>query len=193
MHRSVKLKDGTPVILRLLLPTDRDELARSYDQLSQESRRLRFFSPPARLSQSHLDYLTELDYNQRFALVAYAQDDQRMAGLGVARWVRDRDDPTRAEAAVTVVDDWQGRGLGTQLVLALIDEARSKGITTFVADVLWENDAVLEPLRRLGARVQAEGPGVARVELDLPATDDEFTNSAIRHVLAVSGGGPRSR
>jgi GNAT superfamily N-acetyltransferase len=169
-----------------LLAGDRDELARGYEQLSTESRRRRFFSPPSRLSDSLLDYLTELDFDRHLALAAHLRDDPQQPGLGVARWVRDRDDPTKAEAAATVADRWQGKGIGTELLVALVEAAAERGITTFVADVLWENRALLDTLRQLGARVQASEPGVARVELDLPAPGGELVGTAMHRMLAAS-------
>lgn len=160
--REVTTRDGTPLVIRALLPSDREELARGYLELSDESRRRRFFSPPARLSDALLDYLTELDFDRRFALVAHLRDDPDQQGLGVARWVRSREDPTSAEAAVTVADRWQSRGIGTELLLALVEAAAERGITTFVADVLWDNRTLLDTLRQLGARVGPAEPGVAR-------------------------------
>ena len=174
------------LLIRPLVPGDREELARAYEQLSDESRRRRFFSPPARLSPAVLDYLTELDFDQRFALVAQADDDPEARGLGVARWVRDRIDPTKAEAAVTVADEWQGRGIGTELLLALVDAAADRGITTFVADVLWENTTLLDALRGLGASVRPLEPGVARVEFDLPPPGTDLTGTAIHRMLVAS-------
>lgn len=164
-------------------PTDRDALSAAYEQLSESSRQRRFFSPPRRLSEAWLDYLTELDGSRHFALVAHSLDPEPL-GLGVARWVRNQDDPTRADAAVTVVDAWQGRGLGSALLERLVAAARNHGITTFTADVLWDNRIVLDPLVALGARVTASEPGVASVELDLPDDSGSLHESAIGHFLA---------
>lgn len=180
MQRSCELADGTPIIIRRVRPSDRHELAAAYEALSPESRRLRFFSPPTHLSEALLDYLTDLDFVNRFALVARTADDER--GLGIARWIRDREQPEKAAAAVTVADDWQGRGIGTQLLLALVEDARAAGIRTFVAEVLWDNQVMLDPLRRLGADIAASEPGVARVEVDLPDAQT-FGESALRQML----------
>lgn len=180
MQRSFELTDGTPILIRRVLPSDRHELAAAYEALSSESRRLRFFSPPAHLSEALLDYLTDLDFVNRYALVARTADDQK--GLGIARWIRDSEEPTKAAAAVTVADDWQGRGIGTQLLLALVEDARAAGIDTFVAEVLWDNQVMLDPLRRLGAEIAASEPGVARVEVDLPDAQT-FGESALRQML----------
>jgi GNAT superfamily N-acetyltransferase len=179
-------RDGTVLVIRPLLARDRQELARGYEQLSEESRRRRFFSPPSQLSDSLLDYLTELDFDRHFALAVHLRDDPDQPGLGVARWVRDRNDPTKAEAAVTVADRWQGKGIGTQLLVALVKAAAERGITTFVADVLWENTTLLDTLRQLGARVQASEPGVARVEFDLPAPGVELGGTAMHQILVAS-------
>jgi len=184
--REATTRDGTMLSIRPLLASDRDELAQGYERLSEESRRRRFFSPPSRLSGSLLDYLTELDFDRRFALVAHLRDDPDQPGLGVARWVRDRHDPTKAEAAVTVADRWQGRGVGTQLLLALVVAAAERGITTFVADVLWDNKTLLDTLQRLGARVEASEPGVARVEFDLPAPGAELDGTAMHRMLVAA-------
>lgn len=186
-HR-VTTRDGTALVLRPLRPSDRQELAQGYDELSAESRRRRFFSPPSRLSPSLLDYLTDLDFDQRFALVAQLGDDPAGWGLGVARWVRDRSDPTRAEAAVTVADEWQGRGIGTQLLLALVEAAIERGITAFLADVLWENTALLDALRERGARIDRSEPGVARVQFDLPEPGTDLDGTAIHRMLVASAG-----
>ena len=180
MQRSCELPDGTPILIRRVEPSDRKELAEAYEALSPESRRLRFFSPPTHLSEALLDHLTQLDFVDRFALVARTDDDER--GLGIARWIRDAEQPTKASAAVTVADDWQGRGVGTQLLIALIEEARAAGIDTFVAEVLWDNQVVLDPLRRLGAEIAADEPGVARVEVHLPDAQS-FGESVLRQML----------
>jgi len=181
----VALPSGVCVVLRPLLFSDRQALHDGYEDLSDESRRLRFFAPPKHLSPSHLEYLTNLDDNQRFALVAYERDDPIETGLGVARWFRDRSDQTKAEAAVVVKDDYQRRGLGTALLCALVDEAQSRGITTFTATVLWDNRALLDELASVGAAIHPGEPGVATVEFSLPGTGAGLRGTAL-HVALVS-------
>lgn len=184
--KDVTLRDGTVVTIRPVLPSDREAITAGYAELSERSKRRRFVSPPTRLSPSLLDYLTELDYDERFALGAHLRDDQEQRGLGVARWVRLGEDRTKADAAVTVIDAWQGLGLGTQLLLALIDAAALRGITSFVADILWENDQLLSTLRGLGARVTPSEPGLARVEFDLPDPSTELAGTSVHRLLVES-------
>ena len=185
LPRIVTLRDGAEVVLRRLVADDREKLARAYDQLSELSRRRRFFSPPRRLSSAYLDHLLESDDDRKLAVVAVTTGvpDE---GLGIARWVRDAERPDHADVAVTVTDAWQGRGLGTELLETLGAIAREHGITTFTADVLWENEVLLDALHKLGARLVPAEPGVARVEFDLPDLADEIAGPAMHELLRSS-------
>ena len=179
----VTLADGGRVLIRHLLPGDRQELAERYEELSPHSRRLRFFNAPEHLSDRLLDYLVDLDYDDRSALVAVAVDDEGAPGVGIARYARAADDPTSAEAAVTVVDEHQRRGIGTILVRRLAEEARAHGIDTFTASVMWENHTVLDPLREVGAEVLPSEPGIASVRIPLPERPREADLSDLRQAL----------
>lgn len=177
-----RLPDGGRVLVRPLLYSDRNELAEGFEKLSDASRRSRFFNAPERLSGKLLEYLTNLDYQNRFAWAARALDDPGTPGIGVARYIRDDHDPTVAEAAVTVIDEYQGRGVGSLLLRLLTEEAYRRGIRTFVGNVLWENDRLLDALRASGARISADEPGIARMEVDLATAED----AALRPVLRVA-------
>jgi GNAT superfamily N-acetyltransferase len=166
------LAGGTRVLIRPLLYSDRREIAAGYQQLSDQARRLRFFSAPPDLSDADLEYLANLDYRDHFAWAAFALDEAGQPGVGVARYIRRRDEPSQAEAAVTVLDGYGHRGLGTLLLVMLAERARQNGIATFVSYVLWANEDVINALVTAGARVEPAEPGVARVEIDLPGDDD---------------------
>jgi RimJ/RimL family protein N-acetyltransferase len=171
------LRDGSSVLVRPAGRADRDLLQEGFGRLSPESRYRRFFAPMQLLSESLLTYLTSMDYVNHFAWAALTKgDDGRPLGVGVSRYVR-LDDPAAAEAAVTVVDDFQGKGLGRILLDALVLEALENGITRFEGDVLVENRPMQELLRRTGATFRPEGGGVLRFSIDLPARD-KVINSA---------------
>ncbi len=172
--------------MRLLLRSDSNELRDAYEELSETSRRLRFFVPPKHLSESHLEYLTSLDYERRFAVVAFERDDPSEEGLGVARWIRSQEDATKAEAAVVVRDHYQRRGLGNALLGTLVDEARKLGITTFTADVLWDNRVLLDKLVSLGATLKPTEPGVVSIELRLPDSAADLHGTALHQLLVVA-------
>jgi GNAT superfamily N-acetyltransferase len=90
--------------------------------------------------------------------------------VGVARYVRDPARPDAAEVAVSVVDDWQGRGLGTLLLEGITMRAREEGVDTFTALMLAGNRQMMDLLERLGAvRVVNRAAGTVRVEVHLPA------------------------
>jgi GNAT superfamily N-acetyltransferase len=181
-----ELADGSRVLVRPIVPSDRAQLEAGYRTLSPRSRHTRFFAPPSELSDADLDYLTQLDYRNHCALGAFMLDEPGTPGVAVARYVRDPDDPSSAEVAVTVLDDYQRRGIGTLLTWLLASEAAARGVRTFMHFVQWENDDMIELLREKGARITADEPGVARIEFDLP----DIAHDAFERTRASAGGGP---
>lgn len=162
---STVLPDGTEVLLRPLLPEDDEGFRTGLKELSAESLRRRFFTagPPTRQT---IEYLLHLDYVNHFAwLVLGAADPDR--GLAVGRYVRDRNQPGRAEIALTVIDEFQGRGAGTLLLGALGAAASSAGIGWFTASFLVDNTSVRAVLEKAGAAVSAVGGGEAAAGLDV--------------------------
>ncbi len=185
----VTLADGGRVLVRELLPSDRDELAERYLELSPEARRLRFFNAPDHLSERLLDYLMDVDGPDRCAVVAFALDDEGTPGVGIARYVRSREDPTCAEAAVTVLDRYQNRGIATTLLRLLADHARDAGISTFTATVMWENRKLLDGLRAFGAVVEPSEPGIASVRIALPDPETAVPESDLHRALRIFAAG----
>lgn len=181
----ISLSDGGRVLVRGLLASDREELAERYLELSPEARRLRFFNAPDHLSTRLLDYLVDVDGIDRCALVAVAVDDDGTPGVGIARYARSHDDPTCAEAAVTVLDAYQRRGIATALLHRLAEQARRNGIATLTATVMWENRELLDGLRALGADIRPSEPGVASVEIALPPSQSELPETELHRVLRV--------
>jgi RimJ/RimL family protein N-acetyltransferase len=163
----VRIRDGTHVGVRPIKPSDEHALSDAFERLSPQSRYQRFLSPLDHLSSSMLHYFTDVDHRDHEALVACDPDTGRL--LGVARFVRADDDPTVAEAAVTVADDWHGRGVGTALLHELGARAREEGIDKFTAYVLARNEEMIDLLFRLGpAEVVDREQGVVQIEAELP-------------------------
>lgn len=153
--------------MRPVRPEDRQRLRVAFERLSAESRRRRFLMPVARLSSRMLTYLTQVDHHDHEALVVV--DAATDEGVGIARFVRSSARPDSAEAAVTVADAWQGRGLGTLLVELLAARAREEGITRFTALMLADNDEMRDVLQRVGpVRVVDQQSGTVEVEVELP-------------------------
>jgi RimJ/RimL family protein N-acetyltransferase len=159
------LRDGSAVLIRQVRSTDAPLLADGFARLSPQSRRQRFLSVKTTLSAAELRYFTEVDHQHHEAIGALSAADGR--GVGIARYVRDTDDPQAAEIAVTVVDEWQGRGLGTELLSRLSDRARQADIHRFTALAAAENVAVAGLARKLGAYLAGRGPGTVEYEVAL--------------------------
>jgi RimJ/RimL family protein N-acetyltransferase len=175
-----RLRDGTPVVVRPVEPSDKGLLVEGFRRLSAASRYARFMAPLAELSDEQVRYLTEIDYRDHFAWAAVRRDNPG-EGLGVARFVRLAGEPTVAEAAVTVLDAYQGRGLGTLLLALLAVAARAARVETFRAYVLEENEPMRELLASLGATTEFHSPGVLR--LDVPLDPGVIADSPAARVL----------
>lgn len=188
----VSLPDGGLVRVRPIVPDDKGILLEGFRRLSPESRYRRFMAPITELSEEQLAALTEIDYRDRFAWIALSPDEPGTPGMGVSRYVRDPADPEVAEAAVTVIDDYQGRGLGRLLLEFLGAFALENGIKRFRGYALEENRPIRELLLQLGATLEHDSPGVLRVDLDLPARADELRGTPMYEVLraVARGDGP---
>jgi GNAT superfamily N-acetyltransferase len=180
-REDAELRDGTSVQLRLVRPADRELLRRGFNSLSTESRYLRFMGTKAKLTEAELEALTTLDGVDRFAIGALRREPGGVGeGLGVARFVRLPGNPEIAEAAVTVADSVQGRGLGSLLLRRLAAAAREREIRFFRGDVL----ACNEPMRRLLA-----GHLAATVEPDDDVLQVRVELPPFRSLMAAPGDG----
>jgi RimJ/RimL family protein N-acetyltransferase len=126
---------------------DRDAFSAWFGRLSDESRRRRFHGPKPKLSARELTYLTEVDHVRHTALVAV---DASGRLIGEARYATAKPADRTADFAVTVADEWQGKGVGSRLAARLIEAARANGMTRLTAITLWENGAAIALLHRLG-------------------------------------------
>jgi RimJ/RimL family protein N-acetyltransferase len=177
--RLIALHDGSTVLIRPVQSTDAPLVADGFARLSPRSRQLRFLTRKKQLSTAELRYLTDVDHHDHEALVALNHRDGR--GVGIARYIRHADDPHAAEIAVTVVDDWQGRGLGTELVARLSGRASHEGIHRFTALVAEDNTAVARMLRNTSASLAGRGPGTIEYQIPLaPSKKSTATPAAGR-------------
>ena len=166
---SVELRDRTRVHLRPIVPEDEPLLHEAVASMSERTVYFRFFSPIKRMSDALAHRLAVVDYNDRFAIVATVRrPNGKDRIVGVARY--DRAAGTEvAEVAVAVIDEFQRRGLGSQLLAELARVGRAHGIRTFSLIVLPENREMLGLLRRMGWIHQARlSGGVYEISFDLP-------------------------
>ena len=156
------LRDGSTVMVRPVQSTDASLLADGFARLSERSRSLRFLGRKDNLTVAELRYLTCVDHHDHEALGALSPDGR---GIGVARYIRDSEDPGRAELAVTVVDEWHGRGLGTRLLELLSDRARAEGVDRFTATVASDNVASIRLVRSAGGVLVSGSRGTREYEI----------------------------
>lgn len=184
------LPDGGRITVRAIRPEDTAELRRAFARLSPASRQNRFLLAPVELSNETLHYLCDVDFDQHVALVAtsVSHDLKTETGLGVARFVRLAEDPDVAEAAVTVVDAEQRRGIGRVLLTTLTEAARERGVRAFCASVLGTNDTMRRILAAVGASMRRDDGDVFLYEVALEPGDrpDEHPLRTLLRAAAAS-------
>jgi RimJ/RimL family protein N-acetyltransferase len=166
-----RLLDGAPVVIRPIRPDDKGMLSDGLRRLSPQSAQRRFLTPKRSFSRAELRYLTEVDGRDHVALVAEFPLDPERRLIAVARFVRLQDDPGAAEIAVTVADEWQGRGLGSLLGRHLVHSARNRDIRRFTATMHSDNVPAHRLMKKLTNHLEQQhvGSGVDELVLDLAA------------------------
>ncbi len=179
--KRVVLRDGSRVLIRPVESSDAPLLADGFARLSPESRRMRFLSGKPQLSPAELRYFTQVDHHDHEAIGALNRLDGR--GVGIARYIRSAEDPHAADVAITVIDEWHRRGLGTELLTRLSDLGRRAGIRRFTALVAAENQAIIGLLRNMDADLVRRDGSVMEYEIALvpgPAQDRMPAATAVR-------------
>ena len=163
LEREWPMKGGDLYTIRPIQPDDAEMLQALVKGLSPESRYFRFVSSMQELPAKMLARYTLIDYDREMALVAVhrdrkLQDDGSFVEteriIGVSRYITNPDQTT-CEFSLVVADDYAGQGLGSRLMLSIMDVARSKGLAEIEGLVLANNDGMLRLMRSLGFAVNA--------------------------------------
>jgi GNAT superfamily N-acetyltransferase len=180
----VVLASGLTARVRQIEPEDADALTSFHDHLSQQSRLRRYFTPMPHLGEKMLHRFVNVDHLEREALIVQA--GTTIVGLG--QYERLRTQPSDAEVAFAVADDFQGQGIGTLLLEHLASLARQRGIERFVAETLATNDAMLHVFARAGYEVHRKfNDGVYAIEFDIaPTSESERLRSDREHRATVA-------
>jgi RimJ/RimL family protein N-acetyltransferase len=169
-HLEEALDDGTPVLYRLLdskSKEDIDELKKGFEKLSEYSRYCRFLIRKGEIAEEHYEQIANIDNIDHLALCAIDLSKDPQAGMGIARYVRVEKEPDVAEAAVTVIDEYQKKGLGTKLLTLLVQLASEHGINRFRAHVLSTNKGMMKILKRHGAQIRYYGGSLNQIDFPL--------------------------
>jgi GNAT superfamily N-acetyltransferase len=189
----IRLRDGSEVQIRPVVPADRELFVEGFERFGMESRQSRFLGLKKQLTEKDLDFLTDVDHDRHEAIGAI--DAATGAGVAVARILREpggRDDC--AEAAVAVVDEWQGRGIGAILLGRIVDRARELGIERFRAVLRTDNRAMLSLFQRVGdVRVREREGNVTTIEVELPVSGPEDVLAAALRSAAAGRFEPADR
>jgi len=161
-HQVCPMAGGGEYVVRPIHPDDADLLQTFIRSLSPESRYFRFVSSMQELPASMLSRFTLIDYDREMALVAVVTDTT-LSGegvpqysrrlVGVARYITNPDRST-CEFSLVVSDEFKGRGLGSRLMLSIMDFAREKGFAAIEGLILANNPNMLKLMRSLGFTIK---------------------------------------
>jgi acetyl coenzyme A synthetase (ADP forming)-like protein len=180
----VVLRDGTTVRVRGACPDDAAELGQLFKRLSPDTRYFRFFSGAVDTTLV-VHWAADVDHVRKDGLVAVTGTPERI--VGHAGWEREHERPERAEVALVLDDQFQGRGLGTILLGELAEGARACGVEVFTAEVLPSNYRMIQVFRDSGFDVRVRSvPGLLLVEFPTMLTPDALRRFEEREAQAAS-------
>ena len=139
-------RDG--ISIRLVRTDDEERLVEHFRSLSPASVYFRFFGPRRGLSSRELAGVTEIDFRRRAALAATTGSGTTERIVGLAQYVVV--EGKRADLACSVIDEYQGRGIGFSLLHRILALARANGIAEFESEVLGDNQRMLSLLKKNG-------------------------------------------
>jgi RimJ/RimL family protein N-acetyltransferase len=161
-----ELRDGRRVEIRALRPDDRANMLAAVGRISAQSLYRRFFGAKRDFSEQEKAYYLDVDFVDHVALVATVEQGGRTEIVGGARYVVVQ--PGTAEVAFAVVDEFQGKGIGSTLMRHLTRLAREAGLKEIIAEVLPENAAMLKVFEKSGTEVATKrDAGVVHVRLQI--------------------------
>jgi hypothetical protein len=159
------LEDQTPVLVRPLRAEDEPRLRAGYSLLSQLARRRHKFAEQDELDETALKSLFTRDAKEGSAWGAANMKKPDEPGIGIARYVRVNGDPSAADVAIVIGDNYQGRGAGFVLQACLHITAARSGIKTFYYDVPSDYDRIIEHLKLMGATHAGRADNIDRLQM----------------------------
>jgi acetyltransferase len=164
----VNLSDGARVVIRPVLPQDRELISTFFDDLAADARCNRFMHPVREPSSELLRQFTQVDYANHVALIAEVFADGRETVIGEARYVCGAD--PSAEISVSVSEAWQGKGLAKLMLTKLECRAAAAGVRRFIGYTFATNEKMLSLARKVGFSEKPAVQGVIRLEKALAAS-----------------------
>ena len=186
----ITLPDGGVMRLRLVQARDRDGIIEGFSKLSAETRVQRWFYPKMSLSEEEIEALVSPADDNHGAITAIelGPDGSEISGIGMARFVRSRESPDAAEIAITIVDEWQGLGIGRILLHRLLAMISERGIPFVDGRLQAENRRMrhlLEPYVPQGGFLREDS--TLSFRFPVPAPGDPLMAQLARNAAAVVG------
>lgn len=186
----VQLQNGTQERLRLVQPSDKKQMLKAFEHFSSDSRYKRFLGTKKGLSERELSYFTEIDQYNHFALVAVTLDDngKEAGGVGIARFIRLKDDTECAEVGIAVIDSAQGRGIGRLLLERLFSAAIERGIKRLRFECLSSNNEMRSLVKKLSDQIKFEHEDdllIAEIVIPKPSPDTDQYPMGVIEDLSV--------
>ena len=153
---TIKLRNGQSINVRPIRPDDAPGLQASFAEMSPETIYDRFMGYKKVLPDQEARFLTSLDYDSHMALVAVTQENNI---VGVARYHVLEDEPDCAEFAVVINDNYQRQGLGSFLMMRLMEYAKMHRVHTFLGFAHSENYRLLRFIQRSGLPIERKLKG----------------------------------
>jgi GNAT superfamily N-acetyltransferase len=161
-----KLRGGRELEVRAFRPDDREALVAAAEQVGPRSRYLRFFTLKREFTEREKDFFLNVDFDRHVALVGVFEEAGEKSIVGAGRYVVT--EQGKAEVALTVIDKYQGQGIGAALFRHLVIVARGAGLHTLIAEVLPENKPMLHVFRNSGLPVaMVSDPEVIHLTMQL--------------------------
>ncbi len=161
-----KMRDGTSIILRPIMPEDEILIHALFKSFSEETMRFRFFQVIKEMSHEMLIRYCNIDYNREIAIVAEKEMNEERKIIGVARIIV-QPDRRRGEFAVAVGDEWQGQGLGSKLVDSVIEIGKELGLESIYGDILSKNVKMFKLCTSKGFKMESVDEETKKAILDL--------------------------
>jgi RimJ/RimL family protein N-acetyltransferase len=183
----LNLRDRLPVILRPLLPDDRERIIEAFKRLSPESTYFRFWTSFRGANPTFIERLCAESTEQHASWIIVIENNDEVPGVGGGSFWRSSEVADTAEVSFTVADEFQGQGAGTLLLAAIWEHAYSIGIRQFVAHVLDDNHVMLTWWSSLGAAHVRHSHGGWELTLKLDETllPDTSAANSLRARLAT--------
>jgi RimJ/RimL family protein N-acetyltransferase len=160
------LRDGRQIEIRAFRPEDRPAFITAAGEVGPRSRYLRFFTLKREFSEREREFFLNVDFDKHVALVAVTEEAGQKVIIGAGRYVGV--EPGKAEVAFTVIDRYQGQGIGASLLRHLVIVAREAGLHELIAEVLPENKSMLHLFQKSGLPVSVVSePEVVHITMQL--------------------------